>query len=126
MGKGLAELLREYKGVVYGEAVGERPTGELHPDLAGEQEKYEAGEADAKLEEKAKGIFDEIGLAVEDVIKAKFNEAVGDDEELRYAFKRVIDDYSSEERGHDLETYGLAWFAYTTLWNSGLLKPKGE
>jgi len=91
----------------YSEAIGERPTGELHPDLSGSQDNFEDEANRAQKMEEAENHWNAIISGVKQVVE---NELENMDPEIKEgAFNILIDSYS-DPSGNDEEFYvvGLA------------------
>jgi len=101
----------------YKEAIGEQPSGELHPDLAGEQEEYEDENERAQAMEVAENFFnslyEQITQVVSDEVKKYLDTASGIE---AGALEILLDDQSPGGTGNpSISEAGLSDLIYKAM-----------
>ncbi len=105
----------------YKEAVGEQPSGELHPDLAGSQENYEDEAERTQAMETAEVFFNKLFEEVNNLVQAAVEEYIDNASALESAALDIlIEDMSpAGPRDPDFDEAGLSEMMWKALKNLG-------
>ena len=104
----------------YKEAIGERPSGELHPDLAGDQEQYEDDAYRAELTDRAGAFFNEVFEEVKDFVADRLADFYAEEAENEAALDVFLDDNSPGNSSASFEVSGFAEIMWKVASERGL------
>ena len=127
----LANVLKEYAKEAYDntpkkpitEAVGEAPSGELHPDLDGDQADYEMDEETAAADRFLEGLMKEVVQLIREKVEA-YRQGSGSALEADAGLDMAIEFNSDASNGLPVEEYAFAEFMYQALNNTKLIGDK--